>query len=67
METLIRKNDLSDIILSGDELLLIQGGASQIEGITCGDGCGLGCGSGCGAGCSGCSKEIEEPTNLTWT
>ena len=43
---------ISSIILSDDELLVINGGKNEI---TCGAGCGEGCGKGCGAGCGGCT------------
>jgi hypothetical protein len=48
---------LSEIVLTEDELLVIQGGINHNPSnpINCGQGCGLGCGAGCGAGCSGCS------------
>ena len=52
---------LSEISLTYDELLVLQGGDQQLEHINCGEGCGLGCGRGCGAGCSSCSEPIENP------
>lgn len=51
---------LSEIYLTDDELLVVQGGDKQLDHINCGEGCGLGCGRGCGAGCSSCT-DVEEP------
>lgn len=58
---------LNAVVLSDDELLVINGGQNEI---TCGSGCGVGCGAGCGAGCTGCSngdKEViktQDPSTL---
>lgn len=44
---------LNAVVLSDDELLVINGGQNEIT-------CGSGCGVGCGAGCTGCSKGDKE-------
>lgn len=45
---------INSIVLSDDELLVINGGQSPIN---CGAGCGVGCGGGCGSGCMGCNDD----------
>lgn len=50
---------LNALVLSDDELLVINGGKNEI---TCGAGCGVGCGGGCGQGCTGCQVTPEVPT-----
>lgn len=47
---------INAIVLKDDELLVINGGHTEV---TCGAGCGVGCGGGCGSGCMGCQKKDE--------
>ena len=49
---------LEDLILEGDELLVIKGGTDISLFISRGSGCGCGCtaGNGCGCGCDNCGS-----------